>query len=168
MPDTLVSVEEYRSNIYHPDVDYVDGHLEERNVGEKEHGKLQLRITLLLKRTRKVVAFIETRIQISRTRYRIPDVCAYEQEPDEPVFTQPPVLCVEVLSPEDRIHRVMNVVRDYLSMGVPVVWALDRREKKAYIADSSTGLRPVEGEIEALGGRVRIPLDDIFSEEDFF
>ncbi len=35
---TLVSVDEYLHSVYEPDVDYVDGVLEDRNVGEKKHG----------------------------------------------------------------------------------------------------------------------------------
>jgi Uma2 family endonuclease len=167
MVQTLVSVEEYRSNIYHPDVDYVDGHLEERNVGEKEHGKLQLRIAVLLRRFGKVKAFIETRLQISPTRYRIPDVCAYDKEPDESVFTHPPLLCVEVLSPEELMTRVMEVMHDYLSIGVPTVWVLDPVQKHAYFVDTA-GLRPVTDEIATADGRVRLTLDEIFSDNDLF
>lgn len=37
----LVSVEEYLNTVYRPDCDYVDGELVDRNVGEKDHAKLQ-------------------------------------------------------------------------------------------------------------------------------
>src|SRR5580704_12261637 len=32
---TLISVEEYLASSYKPDCDYVDGHIEERNLGER-------------------------------------------------------------------------------------------------------------------------------------
>ena len=32
-----VSVEEYLHSVYEPDLDYVDGRLEERNMGEFDH-----------------------------------------------------------------------------------------------------------------------------------
>jgi hypothetical protein len=38
----LISVEEYLSECYEPDCDYVDGRVEERNFGEWTHGRLQL------------------------------------------------------------------------------------------------------------------------------
>jgi len=38
---TLVSVSEYLETSYRPDVDYVDGELLERNVGELDHSRLQ-------------------------------------------------------------------------------------------------------------------------------
>jgi hypothetical protein len=70
----VVSVREYLSTPFHPDTDFVDGYIEERNVGEKEHSKLQYRMQYLL--NRHLVAFSEARLRISQTRYRVPDVCA--------------------------------------------------------------------------------------------
>jgi hypothetical protein len=39
-----LSVEEYLHTTYRPDVDYVDGHIEERNLGEFDHGLLQFKL----------------------------------------------------------------------------------------------------------------------------
>lgn len=36
-----VSIEEYLNTAYHPDCDYVDGRLEERNLGQRTHARLQ-------------------------------------------------------------------------------------------------------------------------------
>ncbi|PWU00781.1 MAG: hypothetical protein C5B51_24370 [Terriglobia bacterium] len=36
---TLVSVEEYLHTDYEPDCDYLDGVIEERNAGEKDHAE---------------------------------------------------------------------------------------------------------------------------------
>ncbi len=41
---TLVPVSEYLSTGYRPDCDYLDGELEERNVGAKDHGNVQKRL----------------------------------------------------------------------------------------------------------------------------
>jgi Uma2 family endonuclease len=168
MLQALVSVDEYLSTSYHPDRDYVEGRLEKRNAGEKEHGKLQFRITVLLKRQRKLVPFIQTRLRVAAARYRVPDICAYDREPDESIFTQPPLLCVEILSPEDRMSRTMEVVEDYLSMGVPTVWVLDPLQKKAYVADATAGFREISSQIATSDQRVSLTLDEIFSEEDLF
>ena len=37
---TLISVEDYLASCYEPDCDFVDGHVEERNVGEWDHSRL--------------------------------------------------------------------------------------------------------------------------------
>ena len=44
----LIVVEEYLSTSYHPDVDFVEGRLEARHWGEKEHGKLLGRVYFAL------------------------------------------------------------------------------------------------------------------------
>ena len=40
----MVSLEEYLATDYEPDCDFVDGCLEERNVGTWGHGRFQLKI----------------------------------------------------------------------------------------------------------------------------
>jgi hypothetical protein len=41
MATTAIPVEEYLRTTYHPDMEYVDGQLVERNVGERRHSRLQ-------------------------------------------------------------------------------------------------------------------------------
>jgi hypothetical protein len=41
---TLISVEDYLASAYEPDCDFVDGHIEERNVGELSHSRVQLKV----------------------------------------------------------------------------------------------------------------------------
>ena len=77
------------------------------------------------------------------------------------MFTAAPFLCVEILSPEDRMSGTLAVVEDYVAMGVPQVWILDPWEKKAYVFDSA-GLRTVTGRIETTSQRVTLTLDQIF------
>lgn len=73
----FVSVEEYLHKVYEPDMDYVDGVLQDRNVGEFALGLLQQVIMLALMRfedSADVLAIIETRTQTQATRFRVPDV----------------------------------------------------------------------------------------------
>ena len=131
--NALVSIEEYLTSAYDPDVDYVDGDLEDRYVGEKDHAKLQVRMLQLFgKLNTKWFVIIETRMRVSPTRFRVPDVCVYEQEPDEQVFTAPPLAVIEVLSPEDRMSRMQRKLEDYYTMGCRNIWILDPWEKKAF------------------------------------
>ena len=93
----LVSVEEYLHSAYHPDCDYVDGAIVERNVGEKEHAKAQREVLVYLHERRwlwGIFAIQEQRVQVSPSRYRVPDVCVVlGPEPDEQILTPPPFLC---------------------------------------------------------------------------
>jgi hypothetical protein len=42
--ETLISVEQYLATSYEPDCDYVDGRIEERNLGEFDHSSVQTRL----------------------------------------------------------------------------------------------------------------------------
>jgi Uma2 family endonuclease len=167
-----IPVEEYLKSAYHPDMDYVEGTLEERNVGEKQHGNLQGRIFILLKKTRKLFVVLETRVQVSDGKYRVPDICAYEKEPDESVFTRPPLLCVEILSPEDRMTRVRRVVADYIGMGVQTVWVVDPIEKRTYVADPDGGFHETFEDLQiglqGLASTLTLTREEIFSADDSF
>src|SRR5947208_7513894 len=99
---TMVSVDEYLHTAYEPDCDYVDGVVEERNVGENDHSVPQQELWHFLRLRRRelgIFPIIEQRVRISPTRYRVPDVCVVlGPKPDEQVLTQPPFLYVEILS----------------------------------------------------------------------
>ena|SRR5271155_5434151 len=129
---TLVSVEEYLSSVYEPECDYVDGEIEDRNVGEKDHSKLQFKIQILLSSVPGISIFPEVRIRVAPTRFRVPDVAVYLTEPAEQVFTTPPYLVIEILSPEDRWSRLTRKLEDYFAMGCPNIWILDPVRSKAY------------------------------------
>jgi hypothetical protein len=76
-----------------PDVDYVDGILEERNLGEKGYSQLQAEILVYFRVNRRpgIHVFIEQGLRISGTKYRVPDVCRiHGHSPAEQVFTCPP------------------------------------------------------------------------------
>ena len=158
-----ISVEAYLSTMYHPDMDFVDGHLEERNLGELSHSDLQGRMYMKLKLLG-YFAFVEARLQISLAKYRVPDICVLATAPVEKrILVHPPALCIEILSPEDRLLRVRQVVEDYHSISVPVVWILDPEDERAYVSELEQPFREVLDEVSAFSGALRLTLSEIFS-----
>ena len=159
---TTISLEQYLATSYEPDCDFVDGELEERNLGGRTHARLQLRVGSYLLgcyESAGVAVFTELRVRVSATRYRIPDVCATLGDPGEEVLTRPPFLCVEILSPEDRMSRIEIRIQDYLGMGVPFVWILDPLTKQAYVATTAEGLREVkDGVLRTADPAMEMPL----------
>jgi Uma2 family endonuclease len=135
---TLVSLDEYLNTSYKPDCDYVDGEIQERNLGEKDHSKAQRRVIRYLCAQYPRFAenvYPELRIRIRAARYRIPDVCILsENAPDEQVPAYPPALCIEILSPEDRMSRYLERVNDYFEMGVPHCWIVDPIARRGWVA----------------------------------
>lgn len=163
---TALSVEEYLASSYEPDCDFVDGHVEERNVGETAHAKLQLRIGSYLLthyESHGITVGTEWRMRVAPTRVRIPDVCAFLGDPQERVPTTPPFLCIEILSPEDRMNPLEVRIKDYFEMGVQYVWVLDPYTKQAYVATPADGLREVKtGVLTTANPAFEVPLNEVF------
>ena len=161
----LISVEQYLRTSYRPDCDYVDGEVVERNLGEWDHGRLQgLLIRLLMNRYENEGIFVipELRVQVKPTRFRIPDICVTLGLPGEQILTKPPFLCIEILSPEDRMQRVQNRIDDFLEMGVPCVWVLDPQTKRACAATAAGGLHEVKI-LRTDNPVIELPLNEIFA-----
>jgi Uma2 family endonuclease len=163
---TLVSEQEYLSTAYSPDCDYVDGEVQERNLGERDHSRTQKKLILYMGNREArwgAEVFPEQRVQVSPTRYRVPDVCVVLGETDDKIFRKPPFLCIEVLSPEDRMSRVRDRVEDYLKMGVPHVWVLDPEAHAAYSITPAEGWREVkDGILRTQNPVFEVPLAEIF------
>jgi Uma2 family endonuclease len=161
---TLITIDEYLHTPYDPDCDYVDGVIEERNLGETSHATLQALITVHLMQQRRAAGIhvmTEARIQTQPTRFRIPDIVVTNGKPTERVLSTPPLLCIEILSPEDRLSRIQARADEYLAMGVPEVWIVDPESLRTYVCDSS-GLHEVRDRLLVTkDGRVRLDLDAI-------
>jgi Uma2 family endonuclease len=160
----LISVEEYLSTEYSPDRDFVDGVLEDRNVGERDHGELQEALLIwfyLHTRQLGLRAYPEQRVQVSASRYRLPDVCLTLGRPDEQIFTKPPFVCIEILSPRDQFGRVLAKVSDYLTFGVPYVWVIDPRERKATIYTAGGSHVPEDGILRTENPDIALPLAEL-------
>jgi Uma2 family endonuclease len=84
-------------------------------------------------------------------------------DPVERVPTHPPFICIEILSPEDRMSRVQLRINDYLAMGVPYVWVLDPETKQAFAATAAEGLKEVKnGILRTENPAIELPLAESF------
>jgi Uma2 family endonuclease len=161
---SLVSIQEYLTSAFSPDCDYVDGVIEERNLGERDHAKLQLAVAAYLYARRKkwgIHVYAEMRVQVSATRFRVPDVCAVAgPEPEEQIFRTPPFICIEILSPEDRLARVQQKIDDYIAFGVPYIWLLNPENHKAYHC-TVEGMLEVR-ELRTANPEIVVPVEALF------
>jgi len=60
------------------------------------------------------------------------DITVTTQECKGPILREPPFLCIEVLSPEDRASRMEVKIDDYFAFGVKHVWVIDPDSKRAW------------------------------------
>ena len=104
------------------DREFIDGEIQEINVGEWDHSAVQGAIQGYFYGLRKSMGLnsvTECRTKVSPTRYRLPDVAVVlGARPKGRIIEVPPFLVVEVLSPEDRASRVEERIDDYLRFGV--------------------------------------------------
>ncbi len=132
----LMDVEEYlRTSFEGSDCEFLDGEIVERNMGEIPHSDIQTTLAILLRRLRSTLGIrvvTEIRIQINRRRYRVADLAAWRNDNiGTGIPTVPPFLVAEILSPEDRMVRMVPKIQEYLSIGVEWVWVIDPEEKTA-------------------------------------
>ena len=132
-----ISMDEYLTAGYHPDVEYVDGVLVERDVPTISHSLLQAILSEYFRKYRcqlRFAALSEPRTQIvERARYRIPDLmlCPIPLPPGK-VVDSVPWAVIEILSPDDRLSEQLARFRDYKQIGVLHMLLLDPEELRAY------------------------------------
>jgi Uma2 family endonuclease len=164
---TTNPVSEYLATTYRPDRDYVDGELQERNLGEYDHGSVQLFLgALLLSKSSEwhIRVITELRVQVSESRFRIPDICVLDaRAPKEQIVHYPPLLCIEILSPDDTVYRMRDRIHDYLNMGVPQVWLLDPRTRTAIVCSGNTMVEHTAGDLTLPGSPIVVSIPQIFS-----
>lgn len=167
IPRQLVSEEEYLHTSYRPDCDYVDGAVLERNLGHYDHARLQTLILAVLYQHEKdwtIVVMPELRLRIRAGKYRIPDVMVLSKDaPRTPVIEQPPLLCIEVVSPDDRLKDLTERAQDYFTLGVPETWIFDPETKQAFVY-SAAGLHQAPANEDLRRGLVALNPATLFAQ----
>jgi Uma2 family endonuclease len=103
------------------------------------------------------------RIRVSTELLRIPDICLVApSQPSEQVVTTPPLVVIEILSPEDRIVHYNERHADYRQMGIKNAWVIDPANRVGYDCSTIAWL-PVE-EFRVAGGPIGLRLADVWSE----
>jgi Uma2 family endonuclease len=148
MPAVLTTLTEYLKTSYHPDRDFVDGEVQERNLGEFEHAAIQAFLTGWFFQHRhqwQLHVLPEMRIRVSSERVRIPDLClVLRNQPMERVLSLAPLAVIEILSPEDRVLRYNERLADYRLMGIRQIWVIDPANKMGYDCSTTAWLPPDE------------------------
>ena len=162
----LLSIEEYYATGYHPDCDYIDGEVQERNVGKYDHSKLQKALILYLgirELEWQVEVLPEQRLRVGPTRVRIPDVCIFSLEQViEQTPTKPPLVCIEILSEGDTLKSTRPRLVDYHRFGVPEIWVFDPAEREAWIFNGAE-YEPALQVLTVPGTSIEIVVSDLFA-----
>jgi Uma2 family endonuclease len=143
----------------------VDGDIRERNVGKYEHARVQALLAAWFNRHEKewgAQVVTEQRVQVSPTRVRIPDVAILPPGAQPDVIVEPPLLVIEILSPDDSYSDTQERAQDYRAMGVETIWIVDPKTRTDRMC---SGTKWVEASrLEVKGTPLYANLPDIFNQ----
>ena len=137
----------------------------ERNVGEVDHSDVQTALAHYLRThyKKRVWAGVAARVQVKKTRFRIPDVTV--------------MLGLEALranypqAASDRYRgafagrscgRLEEKINDYLAFGIPCVWVINPETRRAYIHTPKGSHEAKDGMLARRSAGLEVPLAKIF------
>lgn len=160
---TLLGIDEYLNTSYRPDREYIDGELRERNVGKWNHARVQYLLAAWFASHEaewNVVGSTEQRMQVSPTRIRIPDVVVLRSQEPPDVLIEPPLLVIEILSPDDTYSDTEERAQDYRKMGVETVWIIDPKTRCGRMCSGTEWVRAER--LVVAGTPVYVELEELF------
>jgi Uma2 family endonuclease len=162
---TQIPVAEYLKSSYRPDREYIDGEVRERNVGKWEHARVQALLGgwfINHESVWNVLSSTELRVRVSPTRVRVPDLVLVEPGPQPDVLTAPPLLVVEILSPDDTYSDTEERARDYSAMGVETVWIVDPKTRSGRMCVGAEWV--AARRLVVAGTQIYVELDELFGQ----
>lgn len=167
-PLTLVSEHEYLGSHYEPDCEFEDGVLIERHGGTEKHSWMQIALGSYIFRRRRawgVTGYTEQRVRIRTGKYKLPDVCIVQgPRSATPILEQPPLVVIEILSPEDRPLRVDQTIADWLAAGVGYVWVVDPETLESILHTAQGRVEVRDATLRVPGTQIEIPLRQLDEE----
>jgi Uma2 family endonuclease len=78
------------------------------------------------------------------------------------IFTNPPHLCIEILSKDDTMQYMQQKIDDYLDFGVPYVWIINPWNRKGYVVTLEGMCEAKSGILETEDPAISVPLALLF------
>lgn len=109
-----------------------------------------------------ILVVIEQRVQVKRTRFRVPDIAILTGgAPSGPVIEKPPFLCTEILSRRDRMEEMQERIDDYLDFGVRFVWLIHPRTRRAFVYTKEGVSEVKDGVLRTNDPDLRVALNEL-------
>ena len=164
----LLSVADYLAAETKPASEYEDSVMTRKPWPTRKHGLIQgWLVELLRQQSPHLEPGSEITVQIRTGKFMVPDVIAQRRDAiQDPYPTEPVALCVEILSPSDRLSDALAKCEAYLAWGVPHTWIVDPDQRCAWTCSAGDRLRevPANGSLQAQG--VALPLATVFQPLD--
>ena len=137
----LVSVEEYIARFVDggekPTCEYEDGVLIPKAMGTKKHSQVQVNVATLIRAGYAGLnPLTELTTRLHEGHFLVPDIAVEDLAKPiagrYPGKNEPVTLCIEIVSPPDRIGKLFGKCEDYHKWGVPYCWVIDPERKVAW------------------------------------
>jgi Uma2 family endonuclease len=162
---THIPLSEYLHTSYRPDREYVDGEVRERHLGKWEHSRIQWLLAAWFSQHEKqwgITGSTEQRVFVAPGRVRVPDLVILTVGPQPDVLTDPPLLVIEILSPDDSYSDTQERAQDYRNMGVETVWIIDPKTRTGRVCSGSDWHQSPR--LEVAGTSLFVDLQAIFDQ----
>ena len=106
----------------------------------------------------------EWRTQVSGSRVRIPDLVLVRLGRQPDVLAQPPLLVVEIISPDDTYSETQQRAGDYLTMGVQTIWMIDPLSRTARLCTGPSWTETIR--LEVPGTPIYVETETLFARLD--
>jgi Uma2 family endonuclease len=160
----LMSVEEYLKYTGKPNAEYIDGELRPKPMPTSLHGLIQMLLGMLL-RQQGADCRSEVTVRLSPTRFLVPDLVA-DSVIEDPYPTKPVQLCVEILSPEDRLGAMLAKCESYHAWGVPYCWVIDPVKQTAWEYHANFDPNRIEASGTLHAGNWQAHLAELFAPQN--
>jgi len=131
---THLSLEEFH-RLYDgvkPNYEYWFGEAIQKPMATSVHGVLQCVLIMLL-RARGWIVAPEVTLKLVPDAAPVPDLIASRERLQLPYPTKPVGICIEILSPDDRLKNTIEKGKHYLAWGVPHVWIVEPQSRTAWM-----------------------------------
>ncbi len=131
-----VSVEEYLNTSYEYDPELIDGYLRERPMPTNLHAFVQAMVVYWFAMHMdewSIMPLPEVRTRVTSSNFRLPDVAITHLGPIRgKTQDAPPLIAIEILSPDDRISDLSDRATDFSRMGVEHIWLIDPETRETF------------------------------------
>jgi Uma2 family endonuclease len=158
-----LSVDEFLDRSFEPECELLGGETRPKPLPTISHSSTEKRLTRLLDGVYgEDRVLFELSVRIGE-EVLIPDVCVYTRPKPRKyrdILDEPPLLCIEVLSPSQRPYEMLAKCLRYIEFGVPHCWVVDPIGQRAW--EYHAGEAEARQVIEAFSAPCPLALSDLF------
>jgi Uma2 family endonuclease len=128
-----ITAEQYLHMTFDYDAEFVHGEIVERALPDLVHSRAQAKVCFQLAEIHtgsRLSPCIGVRMKLAEQLYRVADVAVFLNRPLHDYPEQAPLLIVEIVSPDDRYHYLMEKLEEYRVWGVANIWIVDPLAKR--------------------------------------